>query len=270
MAEFSANPVGIMKDIFNIAFFIVVGTVTILSYLHARKTFFAPLRTEVFKLQLKAIEDVLNFFQNKTDTDFLEEFDFGTILKLNVLRMTDEFAQTFFPDSFIINEAERDRLFSLVVGGVAPIEAFKQRFNRIGPRSSISELQKGDSTNRHTASHTAWKFRIYEIVEYTQKYSDRIKELDHLAASPLLPKKLRELIGGFRSIVTDNLSLIGKVVTEVSVSMPEHYLDPSTFQEFSPSWVWNEYNHKRSSLEPAAQIILESTNNYLNINKIIE
>ncbi len=47
--------VAIVKDIVNILFFLTVGTIGILSYLQAKKTIFTPLKTEIFKYQLKAI-----------------------------------------------------------------------------------------------------------------------------------------------------------------------------------------------------------------------
>ena len=39
------------KDAANFVFFLVAGTIAILSYLQAKKTLFAPIRTETFKLQ---------------------------------------------------------------------------------------------------------------------------------------------------------------------------------------------------------------------------
>jgi hypothetical protein len=61
--------------------------VTILSYLHARKTLFAPIRTETFKLQLEAFREVLAYFQNKSEIDFVHAFDYERCVNLNALQM---------------------------------------------------------------------------------------------------------------------------------------------------------------------------------------
>jgi hypothetical protein len=67
--------VELIKNLANIAFFAIISLVTVLSYLHARKTLFAPIRTETFKLQLKAFEEILLYFQNKSESDFLDAMD---------------------------------------------------------------------------------------------------------------------------------------------------------------------------------------------------
>src|SRR5688572_24242827 len=56
--------VSTIKDIFQILFFCVIVAVTILSYLQAKKTLFTPIKTETFKMQIKAFEEILLFFQN--------------------------------------------------------------------------------------------------------------------------------------------------------------------------------------------------------------
>jgi hypothetical protein len=76
-----------VKDTMQVFFFIVAGTVTVLSYRQAKKTLFTPIKTEVFKMQVKAFEEILAFFQNKTESDFVEAFDFNYILTINARLM---------------------------------------------------------------------------------------------------------------------------------------------------------------------------------------
>lgn len=95
------------KNITNIFFFIVVAVVTILSYLQARKTLFAPIRTETFKLQLKAFEEVLLYFQNRSEFDFMEALDLSRIAELNTLRMADHYVDTFFPDEISVDRTRK-------------------------------------------------------------------------------------------------------------------------------------------------------------------
>ena len=45
-----------IKDFFQIIFFCVVITVTILSYLQAKKSLFTPIKSETFKMQIKAFD----------------------------------------------------------------------------------------------------------------------------------------------------------------------------------------------------------------------
>jgi hypothetical protein len=73
-----------------------------------------------------------------------------------------------------------------------------------------------------------------------------------MAASPLLPKLLREYIGEFKKIGHENLELIGKTITECAKRMPEHFPNASDMKDFSPDWVCNEFNKKRGNFEPTA------------------
>ncbi|MFQ2043355.1 hypothetical protein [Aeromonas sp. s11] len=54
--------VTIAKDIVNIMFFVAMAFLALLSYLQARKTIFQPIKTEIFKYQLKAFEEVIGHF----------------------------------------------------------------------------------------------------------------------------------------------------------------------------------------------------------------
>lgn len=56
------------------AFYAVVATVTILTYMHARRTLFQPVRTEIFKEQLKELSQVLAPFVGKSEADLRNFF----------------------------------------------------------------------------------------------------------------------------------------------------------------------------------------------------
>ena len=54
----------VIKNFFNIIFFATMSILAILSYLQARKTLFSPIKTEIFKLQVKELQEVINIFNN--------------------------------------------------------------------------------------------------------------------------------------------------------------------------------------------------------------
>jgi hypothetical protein len=70
------------KNFFNILFFIVMIVIAILSYIQARKTLFSPIKTEIFKVQIGAFQDVLKFFNRHNSYDFDREFDVNNIFHL--------------------------------------------------------------------------------------------------------------------------------------------------------------------------------------------
>lgn len=93
----ASNWVTVTQDIFQILFFIAVGTVTVLGYQTARKTLLQPLRTEVFKEQLKLFTEISELFVGKGVSQLaLFDFDFWTIIEANIQILLTEYAQAVF------------------------------------------------------------------------------------------------------------------------------------------------------------------------------
>lgn len=259
-----------IKDVVNIIFFITVGLVTVFSFLQAKKTIFAPIRTETFKLQLRVFEEILMFFQNKTESDFLDVFDLHRIASLNTLLMADRYAELFFPGQLKIDERMRkERLKPLIGAFVAKANAHKY-FARIDGESITSTPlpDKGPIDNPAIAL-AQWHEYEHGMVEFTNEYQEQIKELVRIAASPLLPIPLREKLGEFERLSRENLMQIGEAITECSKSMPKYFPHASDLVKFTPSWVWNEFNAKREQYKPKAKEILDYMNDYLKIDDLM-
>lgn len=260
-----------VKNIANIIFFSVISVVTILSYLQARKTLFAPIRTETFKLQLKNFEEILSYFQNKSESDFLEIFDLDQIVSLNTLQMADSYIINFFHDKIKIDKEGRKKIFEPLVGGVVSKEHAEKYFQSIDVKNPIKNNTDED-IHIDSPAIVLDKWQKYEhgMIGFTSQYQEQMRELTRLAASPLLPKPLRDLIGEFEKLGHENLTVIGTVITDCAKCMTDHFPKPSDMKEFSPSWVWNEFNSKRKPFEPTAKKILDYMNDYLKIEQIMK
>lgn len=259
------------KNLANILFFVVVSLVTILSYLQARKTIFAPIRTETFKLQLKVFEEILLFFQNKSEHDFLGAFDYDRITSLNTLQMADSYVAKFFDEELKINKEERTEMLKPIIGAAITKEYMEKYFEKADAESPFSKQTAQEKKIKNPALILAsWHKYEHAMIGYTKEYDDQIKELARLSASPLIPKPLREKIGEFQKLAHDNLSLIGKTITECARLMPEHFPAASDMKGFSSEWIWNEFNGKRSQFKPLSKEILDFMNDYLKIENIMQ
>jgi hypothetical protein len=258
-----------IKNLANILFFAIVSIVTVLSYFHARKTLFAPIRTETFKLQLNAFQEVLLYFQNKSESDFLDASDLNRIVSLNVLEMADSYVSAFFQIKIDADKRKKD--LEPLVGGIVSKEYLLKETFQIANASTpvVKPALEGKKITNPTLILANWQTYERGMVHFTKEYQDQVKELDRLAASPLLPKALREYIGEFRKVQFENLELVGKVVTECAKRMPDHFPNASDMQEFSATWVWNEFNCQRRHFEPLAKQILDYINNYLKVEEIM-
>ncbi|MGB9180467.1 MAG: hypothetical protein WCB68_14640, partial [Pyrinomonadaceae bacterium] len=85
-----------IRDFFQILFFIIISTITILTYLKAKKTLLQPLRTEIFKEQLKTFSDILGLFTGKGEVELSEDLGFKELLDVNVCALFDEYISFFF------------------------------------------------------------------------------------------------------------------------------------------------------------------------------
>lgn len=266
------SSVSTIRDIFTILFYIIIATITIFSYFQARKTLFTPIKTEIFKLQMKNFEEVLIFFQNKNDLEFMDFFDFETIVRLNSQRMFDDYILAFFKNEIKIDLKAREEAYKqYLVGGVATPSYFEKHF--VNPDYAISydarDPDKAPQATDRALVLKEWRKYKNEYIGFTEKYLKACDRLNHLIASPLLPQKLKELITIFQKEIDSNLQLVGDVLTEVSQELPDKYPDINSIKAFNPLGFWNRYVDKRKKLDESVSNILAFINNYLKIEKLI-
>jgi hypothetical protein len=259
------------KNLANIFFFLVVALIGILSYLQARKTLFAPIRTETFKLQLKAFEEILAFFQNRSESDFLDAFDFDRIVSLNTLQMADSYVGKFFHEEIKIDKDAREKAYAPLIGAIVSKDYMTKYFEKVDTENPVHKSTPEEKKITNPAIVLAnWQKYEHGMTGYTKDYQDQLKELTRLSASPLLPKPLREHIGRFRAVAHENLTLAGQVISECSKLMPQHFPIAADMKDFTPTWVWNEFNEKRQHFEPIAKEILDYMNGYLKIENLMQ
>lgn len=260
------------KNIFNIGFFLVVGTIGILSYLQARKTLFSPIKTEIFKLQVEEIKKILEAFNYKNQTQFDDETGIREVLDINAYKMHLDYIDCFFKDQVRRSEEFIEELDSVSYGAVISKENFLKNFTKISADDEVKEVPHvRDGYPVEPALQLA-KWNEYEqgAINFTKKYNDAIEELSKLASSPLLQKELTEKIHKVIEINRKNLYLIGDVLTEAAKKMPTRYKTVDQTIKFEPTWIWNEYNSSRETIDQSVNDILSYINKHLKISEIMK
>jgi len=82
-------------NVLQAVFFVTVAIVAILTYLQAKRTWFQPIRTEVFKEQLRAIDELASHFIGKSETELRDELDFDALISINSCKLIDDYASLF-------------------------------------------------------------------------------------------------------------------------------------------------------------------------------
>jgi hypothetical protein len=254
-----------IKNIANIVFFLTVSIVGVLSYVHAKRTVFAPLRTETFKLQLKVLEELFEFFQHKGEVELGNDFDFQSIVALNTLQLRDAYVKAFFGNKLAINEEGQKKRRELL-----PYALISEEFlEPIGEDDHRKPAQPPRSVPDSPALQLAeWKTYKHGSIGFTRKYSDHRDALQRFVRSPLLPEALRDKLRAYDRIAAENLMHVGQVLTEAAQDLPEKFNTVEEVQKFRPDWAWNRFNNKMKPFEPTANEILKFVNDYLKVDRL--
>lgn len=261
--------IGSTKDIFQIVFFIIVALITIFSYIQAKKTLFTPIKTETFKMQIKAFEEILAFFQTKTETDFTQQFDFDFIFHANCRLMLNDYIETFFKGKIKINEESMKELQKDFAGGLVSAEFAHKNF--ISPEYyEKTKIDKEPEITNPALILEKWKAYEYGHIFYSKKYFEESEKITQLIASPLLPITLKDKIELFDRKVKDNLFQIGKTLTTLAEELPQKLPNAKSVVQIDPAGLWNRYNKDYEYLEPTAKEILGYIRTYLKIDTLVD
>ena len=262
--------IGAVKDVINILFFVAVGAIGVLSYLQARKTIFTPIKTEIFKLQLKALEDVLLYFEKHEDTYIDSNFDYEKIFYLNTFRMFDAYLDNFFGDKVKIDEEKRKEKYKDLVGAIVSQKFMEEYFTLVDDfKKSNGPTEEPQITNPALIL-AKWQKYEHGQIEYTEKYMKQLETIRRFRVSPLLPKALKDLIGDFEHQAHKNIVLVGETLTDASKELPEKYPTIDDVQKAAFDWLWNKYNHKKQMLTDAQNEILKFITTYLSIDNLLQ
>lgn len=242
--------VTVVKDVANIFFFAAVTVLTGATYLQAKKSFFNPIRTEAFKLQIKALEATLEHFQGKTEYDFLEEGDFRTIKLWNIGRMIEEYNSACF-------QCELAEEWQFGCGQ-----------NVLSHYQIAPELEDQLDYQNFAASYR------HRTVIYSQKHAQWVEQRHRLLNSPLLPLELRKLILDFDNLVFRNVKLFSEVLTNGAPEFCTRYPTESDFiaavtaESNQFGWLMRQYENEVQPLLPAASAVVCWIRDYLEIDML--
>lgn len=261
----------LIKDIFNTIFFASLSIIAVLSYLQARKTLFTPIKTEILKHQIECFQEVILFFNKYNDYDFNEIFGFHEMFDLNAANMHRRYIKLFFSEEIEVKEEDVKRRKEAAFGAVYTIEEAEKCLIIIEePNCKFKDIDNEAKTITEPAIMLAkWNAYCHGGAVYTKRFHDETEKLTKLAASPLLPKELANLIHEFLRINHNNLGLIGVVITEYSKEMPTLYSTAEDAIKFDSRVIWNKYTKERENLDNVSSQILKYINEYLKVSEIM-
>lgn len=250
------------SKIIQAVFFVILASIAVLTYLQARGTWFQPIRTEVFKEQLRILNELALQFVGKDELELRRELDFNSISEINAYKLLDDYARLYFDievdaDSRPYNTRD------------CPITVFRLDTKVITDVTHRTEIHKRDKKPDSRTKPDIWSEYRFEGIRLTRVHYDKFRNIDILSKSPLVPKRCQLLVANYLGTVSKNVELFYDVFDEVSKKLPKLYPNTEALAEVDLMWIQNRYNRKFKLLAPLANQIEDFLRNYLGTDKLL-
>ncbi|WP_312198316.1 hypothetical protein [Anaerospora hongkongensis] len=249
----------VFKDVISVLFFITGITITILTYYQAKKTFFQPMKNEVFKQQLDDLKSLMKIFAGKKETDLREQFGFDLLVRANTALLLDNYTLHMFGQHLFNSEKapfNKEKCPSCIAS-----EKVLMLDNSHIRDTTKQEHQKKPSPDQ-------WTKQEINMILIPKEMSDMQASLETILESPFLPKDCAKLIEHFQEVCFKNIFLMRKILSECSCHLLDKYTSIDSLQNASITWVSNKYYGEFSSLKKEADIISDHIKNYLEVDNL--
>ena len=261
--ELDADAVRIIRDLIEIAFFVLAGTIALCTYLQARKTVLQPMKTETFKAQLALLDKVALFFCGKIETQLRDSLGFKELSRTNAMKLVDDFAEDH-------SDKKIDR-------ATRPYSQEDIALYDLNLKSPIAEdyVLPFDGTP-HTIVSTGdrkrqrdWDAYVWEEFYYPAVFQGQRMKLAELASSPLLPVPVLKAVTAFQNRVEENIQVLKDVLDSLGREWHRKIQDGKTL---ALSWmlVHNQFSHKFIPFDDVAEEVTRSIRAYTQASKVLD
>lgn len=245
----------VLADSFQIVFWVVVGTVTVLTFKQARRTVLQPLRTEVFKLQLEQMREILSFFVGREEGKLREDAHVDELYRFNAFKLMDTYGETFFP----IKVKKGERLYDDVKHFRAKAELFSLVDEHIRPSSPDGASHHEEERRRRREAWPGDPSGMILIPTGLVEYRDRIRSI---LEDPLVPSACAELLEEYLYAIEKVISSIGDLLDWAAPQMPDRYPSLDDFEVSTDAWLHARWIRNVEELKPHADAITKFAREY--------
>ena len=232
-----------------ILFWLVAGSIAVMTYRQARRTVFQPLRVEVFKQQLSLLTRISESFVSRDENELRAHFDLTKCLDFN--------ASLLF-ETFLEKEHRLKRKTPLIEEyseqfpiGMISAESMERNFELVTPPARETDGQPGGNP----MSELKWDSFKVPMIAVSRAYDDAHQDILKLVRDPLVPRGLSELLRELADLAAENLGQIEPALEEAAKQLPISYPDADSIEDPSLHWVSNIWNHRLQPMRPVAEKI---------------
>lgn len=256
-----------VEALFQIAFWVTVGAVAVLSFLQARKTLFQPIKTEVFKAQLEEMKRILGLFVGKGEVELRRDWGLDKAAYVNCMRMFDAYAGNFF-DKVVERD---DRPYnkhncpqSLILG--SSLKVADDHFKQDSQRVTAAHSEARDPRVRAAL----WGDYKHDEIHIPREFVERDKVLQSFLENPLVPGESVSQLSEFRDVLLANVNIIGEVLRECAKEMPEKYCNTQDLENASYDWVLNRISRRFRDLRPVAESLVAIIRSHYDVDALMK
>jgi hypothetical protein len=262
-----ATNVTVARDVVQIAFFVVVATVTVLTYIKAKRTVLQPIRTEVFKEQIKVFAEILGYFTGKNEVELAGDAGIEEVWRANSFALLDDYGRLFF-ELDIDSETRPYSRKQCPVAVFTREAAAKNLALADGHTQGEPRSTPGPRPDPRTRA-AIWTQHKHGMIALPKKYVEYVARLERLIDSPLVPKRLAELVQDYLGTLEKNVMLSAEVLTEAASEMPEKYPTAEALNSASTDWLRHRLHRRSVSLEDKARPINTFLRDYFTSDTLL-
>lgn len=246
-----------VADVFQIAFWVVVGTIAVLTYRQARKTILQPLRTEVFKLQLEQMREVMSLFVGR---DLDDDAHLKKLFDASAWLLIDSYAATFFPVTL-----DRDsRPYSGIRTYLMKPEDLALSEDHLEPDRSDIDKRRDSARLKKRENWPEGAIFGIPIPDETLQYQEKIRSV---LQSPLIPTVYAKLLEDYLAAIDKNVSITGRVMEWAAPQLPDRYPTVEEVRIARVEWIHAHWLPKLESLDSHAERVTSFAREYFKADE---
>ena len=256
------NIVSVIKDIVDILFLFLTGTLGILTYLKARKTILQPLKAETAKKQFELLSSMYDDFNKYPYLGMA--FGYQDIVFLNTFKTLDEYGliKAKLPLKNMLKEGcFAGMIFIENKGKVKTME----RVSIFSDEKNKKSVTKEDLREELRKKAISGKVFI-ETISYPKNTYDFLSKLEGYSKSPFLPRKISHQLNYLQQEFCENLKIMKKTI-ELFVKDFAKRVNNKGNVKFEIDGIYNEFNKKSIKHRKAVDTILNEIRQHLCIDE---
>src|SRR4030042_1319163 len=256
------------KDIAQVFFWITMGVVAILTYRRAKKTILQPLRTEVFKVQLKEMSAILSMFVGKGEIELRNAFAFDKLLLVNTVSMYDAYAKTFFDYKV---DYDKRPYSTNECPTILVTEEGMMKFGKLDDAHLRKDVPASSEEEKDPRVRAAlWADYVKYDLSIPRQFSEQEKKIDDMLENPLLPTECVKLLNEYREVVNKNVNLVRNLLTKCAKEMPTKYPSLGKLNSSSFAWINNQFAEEFIHLKPEADKIITFVRSRYDVDNLLK